>query len=61
MPQHPTRPDIRLTDGAFYAGDTHAQFAWMRAHAPVYWDDAGQTWGVTRYADVLAKDRKSVV
>jgi cytochrome P450 family 142 subfamily A polypeptide 1 len=26
----------------------------MRTHAPLYWDEAGQVWGVTTYADVLA-------
>jgi len=48
---------IRLTDGAFYAADPHAQLAWMREHAPVYWDEAGAVWGIARYADVLAISR----
>ena len=38
MPTHPTRDDIDIMDGAFYAGDPHPAFAWMRANAPVYWD-----------------------
>ena len=54
MPDHPRHPAIALTDGAFYANDPHPHFDWMRAHAPLYWDDAGQVWGVTAYADVLA-------
>jgi cytochrome P450 family 142 subfamily A polypeptide 1 len=29
----------------------------MRAHAPLYWDDASQVWGATRYADVLAMSK----
>ena len=45
---------IRLTDGVFYAVDPHVHFAWMREHAPVYWDEAGAVWGITRHADVLA-------
>src|SRR5438045_3938562 len=58
MPDHPLHPAIRLVDGAFYAGDAHEHFAWMREHAPVYWDEAGNVWGITRYADVraIAKD-----
>ncbi|MDX2169935.1 MAG: cytochrome P450 [Deltaproteobacteria bacterium] len=48
------RPAIALTDGAFYANDPHPHFDWMRAHAPLYWDEPGQVWGVTTYADVLA-------
>jgi len=47
-------PAIRLLDGAFYADDPHPHFEWMRTHAPVYWDAAGQVWGIARYDDVLA-------
>jgi len=54
MSDHPVDPAIRLTDGAFYGADPHRHLAWMRAHAPVYWDDAGEVWGITRYEDVLA-------
>jgi cytochrome P450 family 142 subfamily A polypeptide 1 len=53
MPTHPINPDIHLLDGRFYAGDPHRHFDWMRAHAPVYWDDVSQLWGVTRHADVM--------
>jgi cytochrome P450 family 142 subfamily A polypeptide 1 len=61
MPRHPAHPDpraIRLLDGAWYAEAPHDRFAWMRAEAPVYWDEAAQVWGVATYADVLrvAKD-----
>ena len=49
---HPTRDDIELCNGAFWAGDHHEKLAWMRANAPVYWD--GIVWGVTRYDDVKA-------
>jgi cytochrome P450 family 142 subfamily A polypeptide 1 len=53
---HPTREDIDLCAGAFWAGDHHEPLAWAREHAPVYWD--GTIWGVTRYADLksIAKD-----
>jgi cytochrome P450 family 142 subfamily A polypeptide 1 len=54
MPDHPVNPVIRLTDGAFYGNDPHPHLRWMREHAPVYWDEAGQVWGITRYEDVLA-------
>lgn len=54
MDDHPRHPAIALTDGTFYARDPHPHFDWMREHAPLYWDDAGQVWGVTRYADLLA-------
>jgi cytochrome P450 family 142 subfamily A polypeptide 1 len=54
MSDHPTHPDIRLVDGAFYADDPHRLWTWMRENAPLYWDEAGQVWGVTLYEDVLA-------
>jgi len=53
MPTHPVNPDIHLLDGRFYAGDPHRHFDWMRAHAPVYWDEASQLWGITRHPDVM--------
>ena len=53
----PVNPDIRLLDGYWYADDPHRHFAWMRAHAPVYWDEAGQVWGVATYEDVLRVSR----
>lgn len=49
-PTHPTREDLQLCSGAFWAGDHHPPLAWARANAPVYWD--GSVWGVTRYADL---------
>jgi cytochrome P450 family 142 subfamily A polypeptide 1 len=61
MPNHPTHPDIRLVDGGFYAGDPHRHWAWMRDNAPVYWDEQGQVWGITRYDDVLAVSKNPKV
>lgn len=54
----PGEPGIRLTDGAFYGGDPFPAFAWMRTHAPAYYDEAGGVWGITRHADVkeISKD-----
>ena len=57
MPDHPRHSAIALTDGAFYGNDPHPHFDWMRAHAPLYWNEAGQVWGVVTYADVLAVSR----
>jgi cytochrome P450 family 142 subfamily A polypeptide 1 len=53
-PDHPTRDDIDLLDGSFYANDPHERWMWMRANAPVYYDAANGVWGITRYADVKA-------
>ncbi len=56
MADHPTRDDIELCSGAFWAGDHHEALTWMRANAPVYHD--GNVWGVTRYADVKDVSRQ---
>jgi len=52
---HPTRDDIELCSGAFWAGDHHEALSWMRANAPVYWD--GKVWGITRYDDLKEVSR----
>ncbi len=58
---HQTRDDIDLLDGHWYAQQPYEQWAWMREHAPAYWDERNQVWGITRYEDVLAieKDAKT--
>jgi cytochrome P450 family 142 subfamily A polypeptide 1 len=45
---HPTRPDIRLLSEDFYV-EPEERFAWMRANAPVYWDDEAGIWGITTH------------
>ncbi len=47
-------PHIDLMDGDFFAGDPFPAFAWMRQHAPAYYDEPNDIWGVTRYEDVKA-------
>ena len=53
MPKHSQNPAIHLLDGRFYAADPHPHFTWMRANAPLYWDESGQVWGVTTHADIM--------
>ena len=60
MPDHPLNHAIRLADGYFYAADPHPYFAWMREHAPVYWDAEGRVWGIALYDDLLAVARDPV-
>lgn len=57
MPRHAQRDDIRLTDGDFYASEPFAQYAWMRANAPVYFD--GAVWGIARHDDVQTVSKDS--
>ncbi len=57
-PVHPTLPGIDLTDiGRFTAGQPWADYARMRAEAPVMWhpepgDHRPGFWAITRYEDV---------
>jgi cytochrome P450 family 142 subfamily A polypeptide 1 len=46
-------------DPGFYL-DPHPHFAWLREHAPVYWDETspdGGLWGVALHEDVLLLSR----
>jgi len=54
---HPHHDDIRLMDGTWWASQPFDQLGWMRANAPVYWDPAGEVWGVASYADVMAVEK----
>jgi cholest-4-en-3-one 26-monooxygenase len=58
MTSPPTDLAIGLTDGTFYGGDPFPAFAWMREHAPAYFDELAGVWGITRYADIkeISKD-----
>jgi cytochrome P450 family 142 subfamily A polypeptide 1 len=51
-------PEINLMSGAFWAADPHEALAWLRNNDPVYWDDASEVWGITRYDHVreVSKD-----
>ncbi len=53
MPNHPINEEIRLLDGAFYIDRPLEHYAWMRTHAPVYYDPNGEIWGITLYEDVM--------
>ena len=52
-----TKPDVDLTDGNFFAGDSHAAYAWMRAHEPVFRDRNGLAAAAT-YAAVIEAERQ---
>ena len=38
--------------GPFFGREPHDAYAWMRANAPVYYDEANDLWGVASYAAV---------
>ena len=45
---------MSIASGEFWGGDPHRELDRLRADDPVHWDEAGQVWGVTRYADIRA-------
>lgn len=54
--EHPTRSEIQLLSPDFYA-DFDALTTWMRAEAPMYWDDSIGMWGAAAHADVMRMSR----
>ena len=44
---------VDLLDGTLYTRDPYPTYAWMREHAPVYWDPINELWGISRYDDIL--------
>ena len=43
---------IDLMSGAFFGREPHDAYAWMRANAPVYYDEANDLWAAASYAAV---------
>jgi len=51
--------DIRLLDGAFYAGDPYPTYAWLRENSPVHWDAEHGIWGISRFSDIIAIEKNT--
>jgi cytochrome P450 family 142 subfamily A polypeptide 1 len=58
LANHPTRADIDLVDGNFYVDDQREKYAWMRANAPVYFDEKNGVWGLASYEAVLGASKE---
>lgn len=50
-PDHPVRDGVEVMNPAFHA-EPFEHYRWMRANAPVYWDDVTGLWALTRHADI---------
>jgi cytochrome P450 family 142 subfamily A polypeptide 1 len=48
----PAHLGIDLLSGEFYGREPHDAYAWMRANAPVYYDEANDLWAAASYAAV---------
>jgi cytochrome P450 family 142 subfamily A polypeptide 1 len=49
--------EFDLLDGHWYESQPYADWAWMREHAPAYWDATNEVWALTRYGDVLKVEK----
>ncbi len=52
MTTAPANFGIDLLSGAFFGREPHDAFAWMRANAPVYYDETNDVWAAASYAAV---------
>ena len=52
-----TKPDVDLTDGNFFAGDSHEVYQWMRANEPVFRDRNGLA-AASTYQAVIDAERQ---
>ena len=50
-PEHPVRAGVEVMSLQFNA-DPFEHFAWMREHAPLYWDDVTGLWAVTGHSEI---------
>jgi cholest-4-en-3-one 26-monooxygenase len=57
LASHPVHEAIDLLDGEWYARQPYELWAWMREHAPVYYDERNDVWAITRYDDVLTIEK----
>ncbi len=52
---------VDLLDGELYANGPYETYAWLREHAPLYWDTANELWGVSRYDDIVEIEKRNDV
>src|ERR1700742_1845903 len=56
LPDLATKPDVDLTDGTFYAGDSRSIYKWMRENEPVFRDRNGLA-AASTYQAVIEAER----
>lgn len=61
MSRQSERLEVDLLDPALYQRNPHDVWTWMRANEPVYRDEKNKLWAVTRHADVMDVERRSMV
>lgn len=53
--------EFDLLDGAWYVNDPYPDYAWLREHAPAYWDATNELWGISRYDDIVEIEKRKDV
>jgi len=44
--------DINLLSGDFWGRNPQDELTWLRANAPVYWDERSNIWGIAKYEHI---------
>lgn len=60
-PEMAPRRTIDLLDGELYVRDPYSVYAWMREHAPLYWDPINELVGVSRYDDIIDVEKRKEI
>ena len=45
-------PQDSIVSGAFWGRNPHGELRWLREHDPVFWDEEGGVWGITKYEHI---------
>lgn len=53
--------EFDLLDGDWYVNDPYPDYAWLRRHAPAYWDATNELWGISRYDDIVEIEKRKDV
>jgi cytochrome P450 family 142 subfamily A polypeptide 1 len=49
MTDHAQNPAINLVSGAFWGRNPHDELTWLRANAPIYFDESCGVWGIATH------------
>lgn len=53
--------EFDLLEGDWYVSDPYPDYAWLREHAPAYWDATNELWGISRYDDIVEIEKRKDV
>lgn len=59
MTDHAQNPAINLVSGAFWGRNPHEELTWLRANAPIYFDESCGVWGIATHAPLKEASKMS--